>query len=143
MMTMYIAPYRRMANLRQAMNRLMEENIDETATVEREMQLAVDVFADDEAYTIVALVPGVDPDDINIEVLNNTVAIRGEFKETDTKDNKYLVCELPSGRFSRVLTLPTALDPTKAEANLKHGLFTLRVPKTEAHRPKVIKVNMD
>ncbi|MFU8770899.1 MAG: Hsp20/alpha crystallin family protein [Anaerolineales bacterium] len=141
MMTMYISPYRRMSNLREAMNRLMEDNMNDTTPVEREMQLAVDVLAEDEAYTISALVPGVDPDDINIEILNNTVAIRGEFKDVEKKDSKYLVCELPSGRFSRVLTLPTALDPAKAEANLKNGLFTLRVPKAEAHRPKVIKIN--
>jgi HSP20 family molecular chaperone IbpA len=39
-----------------------------------------------------------------------------------------------------VLTLPTALDPAKAEASLRNGVFTLRIPKAEAHRPKVIKV---
>jgi HSP20 family protein len=141
MMTMYISPYRRMSHLREAMNRLMEENMTEPTQTEREMQLAVDVLAEDEAYTITALIPGVDADDINIEVLNNTIAIRGEFKDMERQDSKYLVCELPSGRFNRVITLPTALDPAKAEASLKNGIFTLRVPKAEAHRPKVIKIN--
>jgi HSP20 family protein len=51
-----------------------------------------------------------------------------------------LTCELPSGRFSRVITLPTTLDTSKAEANIKNGVLTLRVPKAEAHRPKTIKV---
>lgn len=143
MMTMYISPYRRMSNLREAMNRLMEESINETTPVEREMQLAVDVLGEDEAYTITALVPGVEPDDISIEILNNSVAIRGEFKEVEKTDSKFLVCELPSGRFSRVLTLPTALDPAKAEASVKNGVFSLRVPKAEAHRPKVIKVSKE
>jgi HSP20 family protein len=40
-----------------------------------------------------------------------------------------------------VITLPVALDPTKAEASLRNGLFTLRVPKAEAHRPRTIKIN--
>jgi HSP20 family protein len=141
MMTMYISPYRRMANLRDAMNRLVEDSLSEPVTQEREMQLAVDVQAEDDAYLITALVPGLGPDDISIEVLNNTVSIRGEFKATEEKDSKYLVCELPNGRFSRVITLPTALDPSKAEASLVNGVFTLRVPKAEAHRPKTIKVN--
>jgi HSP20 family protein len=142
MMTLYVSPYRRMVSMREAMNRLMEENFPEKETAEREMLLAVDVEAQDEAYLIKALVPGIEADQINIEILNNTVTIRGEFQE-DQEDTKYLVCELPAGRFSRIISLPTALDPSKAEASLKNGVFTLRVPKAEAHRPKVIKVKAD
>lgn len=140
MMTMYISPYRRMARMRDAMNRLLEENLADQESVDREMMLAVDVQAEDEAFVIKALVPGLDADDVDVEILNNTVTIRGEFKEGEGDDVKYLTCELPSGRFSRVITLPVALDPAKAEAALKNGVFTLRVPKAEAHRPKIIKV---
>lgn len=142
MMTLYVSPYRRMVSMREAMNRLMDENFPEKETAEREMLLAVDVEAEDEAYLIKALVPGVEADQINIEILNNTVTIRGEFQE-EQEETKFLVCELPAGRFSRVITLPTALDPSKAEASLKNGVFSLRVPKAEAHRPKVIKVNTE
>lgn len=141
MMTMYISPYRRMSNIREAMDRLLEESLAESAPAEREMRLAVDVQAEDDAYIISALLPGLSAEDINIEVLNNTVSIRGEFRGTEKEESKYLLCELPAGRFSRVITLPTALDPAKAEANLKNGVFTLVVPKAEAHRPKVIKVS--
>jgi|DewCreStandDraft_5_1066085.scaffolds.fasta_scaffold106058_1 HSP20 family protein len=143
MMTMYISPYRRLARLSHLMDRLLDESLLENEPVEREMTLAVDVQSDDEGYTIKALVPGLDAEDITTEILNNTVSIRGEFKAEQNEDAKYLLCELPSGRFSRVITLPTALDPTKAEASLKNGVFTLRVPKAEAHRPKVIKVKAE
>ncbi len=139
-MTIYISPYRRMAAMREAMNRMFEDGIGETASHEREMMLAVDVVADDEAYEIVALVPGLEADDVAIEVLNNTVTLRGEFKSTAKEDDKFLVDELPAGRFSRVVTLPTALDPAKAEASVKNGVLHLRLPKAEAHRPKSIKV---
>ena len=139
-MTLYISPYRRMARMREAMNRIFDESVEPTEGQEREMLLAVDVQAQDEAYTIKALVPGLDADDIDVEIMNNTVTIRGEFKEQADEEKKYLMCELPSGRFSRVITLPTALDPANAEAQLNNGVFTLRVPKAEAHRPKVIKV---
>ena len=91
-------------------------------------------------YVITSLVPGLEADAINVEVLNNTVAIRGEFQAVEREGEKYLLCELPAGRFSRIITLPVALDSAKAEASLKNGVFTLRVPKAEAHRPKVIKV---
>lgn len=139
-MTMYISPYRRIAGLREAMNRMFEDTISETSNMEREMLLAVDVRAEDEAYTITALVPGLEGDDLSIEIINNTVSLRGEFKSTEQENSKFLVCELPAGRFSRLITLPTALDPSKAEANIKNGVLVLQVPKAEAHRPKTIKV---
>lgn len=133
MMTMYVSPHRHTARARRLVNQSPED---------REMRLAVDVMDNDDAYEIKALVPGLETDDINIEVLNNTVAIRGEFKalDVDVEDSKTLRSELPVGRFSRVITLPTKLDATKAEAKLKNGVFTLSVPKTEDHKPKVIKV---
>ncbi|MCI0519480.1 MAG: Hsp20/alpha crystallin family protein [Chloroflexi bacterium] len=139
-MTLYISPYRRMAAMREMMNRMFEDSLTETAAPAREMLLAVDVKASDEAYDLTALVPGLNADDVNIEVINNTIALRGEFKSSLEEDSKYLMSELPAGRFSRVITLPTALEPSKAEASIKDGVLRLHVPKAEAHRPKSIKV---
>jgi HSP20 family protein len=72
--------------------------------------------------------------------LNQTVSIRGQFKSTETEDVKYLMCELPAGNFSRSITLPTEVDATKAEANIKNGMLKLFIPKAEEHKPKSIKV---
>lgn len=141
-MTFYISPYRRMAAMRHAMNRMFDDTIEEQAPREREMLLAVDVQAGEDTYDITALVPGLDADELDIEVLNNTVTIHGEFK-SDGDEKKYLVSELPSGRFSRVITLPTATDASKVEAIIKNGVLTLHVPKAEADRPKTIKVKSD
>jgi HSP20 family protein len=140
-MTFYISPYRRMANLRRMVDRMVEDGMQEEAQTEREMLLAVDVKALDDEYCIKALVPGLSADDLNLEILNNTVTIRGEFKPDEKAQEQYLVSELPAGRFYRVITLPTALDPGKADASIKDGVLTLRVPKAEAHRPKAIKVS--
>jgi HSP20 family protein len=139
-MTLYITPYRRLTNLRSAMDRLFEESFAETPS-ERELLLSVNVKAGDEDYTLSAFVPGLEAEDLDIEILNNTVTMRGEFKSEKTEDSKYLSCELPTGAFSRALTLPTALESSKAEANIKNGILTLRIPKAEAHRPKTIKVS--
>ncbi len=139
-MTLYISPYRRMASIRQAMDRLLEDSFGEYTPGERDWSLAVDVTNSEEGYTIKALVPGLNAEDLNIEVLNNTVTIRGEFKSWEKEDEKYLVSELPCGSFSRVLTLPTTLDAAKAEASIENGVLTFWVPKAEAHRPKTIKV---
>ncbi len=141
-MTYYVTPYRRMAAMRNAMNRWFEDAMTDQTPVEREMMLAVDVKTADEAYDITALVPGLQAEDLDIEVLNNTVTIRGEFKDGVQAEEqaKYLVCELPNGRFSRVITLPTEMDASKVDASIKNGVLSLHIPKAEAARPKMIKV---
>jgi HSP20 family protein len=139
-MTYYVTPYRRMAAMRHAMNHWFEDAMTESTPTEREMLLAVDVKAADEAYDLTALVPGLDADDVDIEVLNNTVTIRGEFKTDGNEKDKYLLCELPNGRFSRVISLPTETDASKVEASIKNGVLSLHIPKAEAARPKSIKV---
>lgn len=144
-MTLYISPYRRLSSLRETMDRMLEETMTEMTPREREMTLAVDVQANDEAYTVRALVPGLKAEDLNIEILNNTVSLRGEFENpvAEKEENKkYLVCELPAGRFARVITLPTALDPARAEATIKDGVLSLHVPKAEAHRPKTVAIKV-
>jgi len=140
-MTFYISPYHRMAAVRHAMNHMYNDTVIDQTASEREMLLAVDVQDGDDAYDIIALVPGLDAEDLGIEVLNNTVTIRGEFKSGSEDQTKYMVCELPSGRFSRVISLPTATDASKVEASIKNGVLSLHIPKAEADRPKAIKVN--
>lgn len=130
-MTMYVSPYRRNARMRRIVNNELDE---------RELRLAVDVMTNDDSYEIKALVPGLGTEDINIEVLNNTVSIHGEFTQKDRENLRTLRSELPVGRFSRTIKFPAKLDATKAEAKLKNGVFTLNVPKAEEHKPKVIKI---
>jgi HSP20 family protein len=143
MMTMYVSPYRRLAGLRQAMDRMFDETYPEFQSAERESLLAVNVLAEDEAFTIKALVPGLSADDLSIEILNNTVAIRGEFATDEVENARCLANELPAGRFARVITLPVDVEAGKVEANIKDGVLSLRIPKAEAHRPKSIKINVN
>ena len=131
-MTMYVSPYRRLATLREAMDRTLEESLREKST-EREMLLAVDVRDENDSFSINAFVPGLDAEDLEIEILNNTISNpRSKFKSNVEGDARYMTCELPSGRFSRVISFPLDVDASKAEANIKNGFLTLRVPKAEA-----------
>ncbi len=139
-MTFYVTPYHQMASMRHAMNHWFESSIADHIHTDREMLLAVDVKTSDESYDITALVPGLEADDLNIEVMNDTVTIRGEFKHEVEDQTKYLVSELPNGCFSRVINLPTATDASKVEASIKNGVISLHIPKAEADQPKSIKV---
>jgi HSP20 family protein len=100
----------------------------------------VDVKVENEAYVLEAYLPGVQLENLNIQVVNDTVTIEGELKNSPKEDETYLLQECQSGHFSRSLTLPDELDTSKAEASLKDGVLTLKLPKVEAALPKTIKV---
>ncbi len=102
--------------------------------------IPVDVKAEEEAYVVSAMIPGVTAQDLNIQVVNETVTIQGEIKIDRDENANYLLSERPSGRFNRVLTLPDPLNASKAEADISNGVLTLRIPKSEEAKPKSIKV---
>ena len=78
---------------------------------------------------------------MDIQVVNNTVTIKGEIKLDRNEGEHYLITERPSGRFYRSIELPDDLDSEKAEADLKNGVLTLQVPKSEMSRPRKIKIS--
>lgn len=102
--------------------------------------IPVDIRAEDDDYLLSALIPGVNAEDLSIQVVNETVTIQGEIKNNRNENENYLLSELPSGRFTRILTLPDQLDAAKAEADISNGVLTLRIPKAEESKPKSIKV---
>jgi HSP20 family protein len=103
----------------------------------REQSLRVNVREEDETYVLSALVPGIQSDDLNIQVLEDVVRIEGEYKADEAN---YLVREFPNGAFSRTLRLPAPIDAEHVEANVTNGILTLRLPKAESARPKQIKI---
>ncbi len=103
----------------------------------RDLNLAVDVREEEDAYILNALVPGLKADDLNVQVLEDVVTIAGEFKD---EESEYLMRELPYGSFTRTLRLPVTLDAGKTEAKITDGVLTLRLAKAESARPKTIKV---
>ena len=99
--------------------------------------LPVDIRDEDEAYVLQAFVPGLQAEDLNIQILDDVLSIEGEFSQ---HEGEALMSELPAGAFRRSLRLPSVLDAEKAEAKIENGVLTLRVPKAESARPKAIKV---
>ena len=95
---------------------------------------------DKEAFVLYAVVPGLTAEEIEIEILNDTVSIQGEFKRDVNEDENYLRTERPSGHFHRSLRFATKLEADKAEAKLENGILTLSIPKVSEAQPKSIKV---
>ena len=102
-------------------------------------RLPIEVRADDEAYLITAEVPGMVAEDLQVEVLEDLVTLRGEFKQEGSGER--LIDEIDrSGGFYRRIRLPEAIDAEAVEAKVENGLLTVRVPKAEEARPKKIEV---
>ncbi len=110
----------------------------ESEANERGRYLAVDVRDVDDAFIVSALVPGLKPDDLSIQILDDVVSIEGKMPEVETEG--YLLHELPAGSFRRELRLPAPLDAEKVEAKIADGILTVRLPKAESARPRNIKI---
>jgi HSP20 family protein len=105
-----------------------------------DVHIPVDVIQVEEEFEITAYVPGLDAEAIEIEIIDDTISIKGEFNAVEDEDVRYLLRERPNGRFIRKLRLPNALDSSKANAEVRNGVLTLRVSKAEHEKAKLIKV---
>lgn len=134
-MTLYVTPSGRVIR-RRAWSR-----DDDFETPEADVFVPVNVSGDADSYTITALLPGVKADDLDIQVLNETVTLQGEIKPEHDGEVNYVLRERPTGKFYRALRLAEPLNAAACEADLTDGVLTLRVPKAEEARPRKIKVN--
>lgn len=107
-----------------------------------DVQIPLDVIAEGDDYILTAYVPGVKAEELQIEILEDVVSIKGEFIDESTEDTKFLRRERPTGSFARSMRLPTLLNASGAEAEVINGVLKLRVPKAEEAKPKQIKVNV-
>lgn len=107
------------------------------------VHIPLDVIVEDDVFTLTAYIPGIAAEDLKIEVKEDMVSISGEFtREEETEEKQYLLQERVNGKFSRSLRLPTVLDASGAEAEVKDGILTLRVPQSEEAKAKQVKVKI-
>lgn len=141
MLNVYVTPYRRRMRHMQGVQPLARP-VHPRAEAEKRSQiyLPVDMKAEENTYIITTAIPGANPDDLRIEISEDTITLSGEFQSSQEEGSKYLLREHPYGRFKRSLRLPTQLDANSAEAKLEHGVLTVKVLKSEKDRPKQIKV---
>ncbi len=107
----------------------------------QEGELPVDMYQTNDEIVIRTLVAGVSPDELEISITRDTVTIRGVREELqETNDDNYFRRELFWGGFSRTLVLPEEVIIDEAEAQEKHGLLEIRLPKLDKHRSTQLKV---
>jgi len=107
------------------------------------LNIPVEVKENKDNVIVKATVPGVNPEDLDVEVTSDSVSINYETKkEKEDKNERVYTCERMYGAFSRSVSLPTAVDTSKVESKFKHGILTLVLPKKEEVKPKKVKVSV-
>lgn len=109
--------------------------------VDSEGQLTIDVYQTDDDIVIKSTIAGVKPEDLDVNINNDMVTIRGERKQDEEIDSEnYYYQECYWGPFSRSVILPIEIITEKAEASMKNGILTLRLPKADATKSRKIQV---
>ncbi len=143
-------PYRRAADIQSAfgrLNRLMDDAFrgwtgDEDYLVGNWVP-PVDVREDQNAVHVLAELPGINPEDIKIQLENNVLTIRGEkTQQTRTEGERVQRYERVYGSFERSFTVPSTVEPDKISATSDHGVLTVTLPKSEKAKPRAISVEV-
>ena len=99
-----------------------------------------DVLVDDDGVTVHMDVPGVRRDRLDVELVNDTVTVRGERTYPYEDDGSVKRVERGFGAFERTLRVMDELDPDRIDATMQDGVLTLRLPKSQARKPRRIEV---
>jgi HSP20 family protein len=136
-------PFREAVTLREAMDRLFEDSYvparRQAEQREQAWRLPLDAYITAEEIVIVANMPGVKPENVDITLEGYTLTIKGE-RPAPLENVDYVLQERTYGKFQRTLNINIPVDANKAEAKFEDGLLTLIVPKAEAVKPKTIQV---
>lgn len=120
---------------REEMNRLFDDSFGARAGwmqgMEKALSPSLDIKETDKSYRVVAEIPGVSEKDVELEVSNRVLSIRGEKREDKEEkgDKGYHVMERRYGSFLRSVSLPEDVDESKIEAQVADGLLTVTLPK--------------
>jgi len=136
-------------DLQDEMNRMLEDAFGTMGITESQRMQeiswrpAVELSEQNGNYLLKAALPGINKENVDVEVNDDTVTIKGETccAEKETKENIHK-SEFLYGKFVRTVTLPTEVDSSKTTADYKDGILTITLPKSHAEQSKIKKVNI-
>ena len=101
---------------------------------------AVDIFETDKAITLLADMPGVNAENLDIDLHQNVLTLTGEAQPAEGKTETYVLQEFRTGRYIRQFSLSDTIDQKKIEAEMANGVLRLVLPKAEKAVPRKISV---
>jgi HSP20 family protein len=134
-------PFAALLGLQRAMDSVMGNDWFGSRTSGAGAFPLVNVFNDGEDFVLVAELPGVKKEDLDIQVRGDTLRIQGT--KTIAHDDGASVHrrERAAGQFDRTLTLPAEIDAAKVSADYRDGVLTLRLPRAESAKPRTVAIN--
>lgn len=104
------------------------------------IRMPVDIFEDETGITVLADMPGVSRERLDIQIDNNTLSIQGKTAVPVPDGMEPLYADVQSTLYQRSFALSSELDGGKADASIKDGILALRIPKREEHKARKIEV---
>lgn len=141
-------PFRDLAVLQERMNRLFNDRLqgqgqDEAMLHRGSWAPAVDIYETDGAMVLKAELPDLRREDIDVNVENNTLTLRGERRfDEQVKQEQFHRIERAYGAFVRQFTLPSTVDSTRIAAEYKNGVLTITLPLREEAKPRSVKIDV-
>ena len=142
-------PFRNVATLQDRINRLFEDSFPRSRDIDEDISMCewkpmVDIYETEEGIVIKAELPGVNKEDVSVEVKNNILTLKGErFVDKEIDEDKYYRRERCFGTFHRTFTLQDTVLPDKIKAKFRNGVLEIEVPKPEEEKPRQISVNVE
>ncbi len=137
-------PFNELAEIQSSINKIFDDSYVKKGKKSRDVSFwepAIDIVEKKDKYIIKAEFPGIPKDDIDINVSDNVLTIKGEKKqEVEEKDTNYYRSERVYGLFQRQLVLPPDVNAEKIKANYKNGVLAVEIPKGEKSKPKKIEI---
>lgn len=139
-------PFKDILEIQNRMNRLFEESLRRFRTSDLDIASsgfvpAVDIYETEDSIVVKAELPGVDKNDVKIEVKDGVLTLKGEKKvEKEVKEENFHRIERAYGSFQRSFTLPQNVDKDKIKATFKNGVLEIVIAKKEESKPKEIKI---
>ena len=100
----------------------------------------VDIFETEQEITLLADIPGVKPEDMNIDLREDVLTLTGQIFSEAGPDEESLLAEYETGTYYRQFTLSEVIDQSKIDAQLNNGVLRLRLPKVEKATPRRIEI---
>ena len=142
-------PFKNISTLQERINSLFDESFPRSMLSNEEMapcawKPSVDIYETEKCIVVVAELPGVNKEDISVEVKNNILMLRGERRADPEIDaDTYYRRERCFGAFHRAFNLQTRVVPEQIKARFKGGVLQIEIAKPEEERPKQIAVDVD
>ena len=136
-------PFEEMTTLRNRMDRLWARMTAEDETALADWSPTSDIVEMKDEIVIKAELPGIEEKDVDVEIENGILTIKGERKaEKETEEKGFRRVERAYGTFLRTFALPPNVEPEKIAASFTNGLLEVHLPKKEEAKPRAIKVEV-